>query len=61
MYYRDHYPATDETRPGMRDAYTKTREFYTKIFGIPEEKFWPSAIGSTCGDSYSGFIPTKDE
>jgi hypothetical protein len=59
---RNHYPATDETRPAMRDAYIRTRALYEKVFG-PVQPFtkddgsevdvWPGDE-ETCGDSYSG-------
>lgn len=63
MKYRDHYPANDQTRPAMKDAYVDTRELYVKIFGEPDEKIWPLNLNkqNTCGDSYSGFIPTDSE
>jgi hypothetical protein len=59
---RNHYPATDETRPAMRDAYQHTRELYEKVFGAPQPycrkdnqmvDVWPGDE-VTCGDSYSG-------
>ena len=59
---RNHYPATDETRPAMRDAYIHTRAFYEQVFG-PLKPYvrhdgivvdvWPWGE-ETCGDSYSG-------
>jgi hypothetical protein len=59
---RNHYPATDETRPAMRDAYIRTKALYEKVFG-PVKPFikddgvavdvWPGD-DKTCGDSYSG-------
>lgn len=65
---RNHYPATDETRPAMRDAYVHTRELYERVFG-PVRPFtskdnlvvdvWPGDE-STCGDSYSGTMCPKN-
>jgi hypothetical protein len=60
MKYRDHYPANDKTRPQMRDAYEDTRALYVQVFNEPEEALWPKNMSSTCGDSYSGFIPHED-
>lgn len=69
--YRHHYPSTDETRRGMLDAYTATRELYVDIFGKPRpfklegkkdvaEALAPRQIwipvSDTSGDSYSGTI-----
>lgn len=56
--YRNHFPANDCTRPEMRNAYVRTRALYEKVFGQVDEKLWPKA-DDTCGDSYSGFIPSK--
>ena len=59
---RNHYPATDETRPAMRDAYIRTKALYEKVFG-PVQPFvkedgslvdvWPGE-DETCGNSFSG-------
>ena len=56
----DHVPATEETRPTMRDAYNKTRELYERVYGKPDPRVWTDVV-ATCGDSYSGFIPQSDE
>ncbi len=56
----DHIPATDETRPAMYKSYQETRKLYTKLFGKPDNRFWPlGGGGTTCGDSYSGFVNPK--
>jgi hypothetical protein len=34
--YRHHYPANDDTRPVMLDAYIETRRLYVKVFGEPK-------------------------
>lgn len=59
MKYRDHYPANDETRSIMRDAYEQTRIAYESVFGKADVGFWPDAP-RTCGDSHSGFIPVGE-
>jgi hypothetical protein len=62
--YRHHYPATNETRPGMLNAYVNTRKLYVDVFGEPQDyiragatpvKVWTTA-GMTSGDSYSGIM-----
>jgi hypothetical protein len=62
--YRHHYPANDETRPGMLQAYINTRRLYVQVFGEPKDyvrsgampvKVWTDA-GTTSGDSYSGIM-----
>ncbi|WP_044640787.1 hypothetical protein [Risungbinella massiliensis] len=60
MRFRDHYPANNDTRSAMRDAYGETRDLYLKVFGHVDVQYWPEQ-DDTCGDSYSGFIPTKSE
>jgi len=62
--YRHHYPANDDTRPGMLRAYIETLELYRKVFGEPPVYSRPGAVsvaiwtnGSmTSGDSYSGIV-----
>lgn len=55
----DHVPATRETRPTMRQAYDRTRSLYTAVFGEPDPLVWTD-VEETCGDSYSGFIPSGE-
>ncbi len=55
----DHVPATQETRPTMRQAYDRTRSLYAVVFGTPNAQVWTD-VEATCGDSYSGFIPGSD-
>jgi hypothetical protein len=59
MKYRDHFPATDQTRPSMRMAYIDTKALYEKTYGSPDPEIW-TAVEDTCGDSYSGFIPSQE-
>lgn len=56
----DHVPATDATRPTMRDAYNRMRGLYEDVYGEPDKRIWTDVV-ATCGDSYSGFIPPVDE
>lgn len=56
----DHVPATDATRPTMRDAYNRMRSLYETVYGKPDVRVWTDVV-ATCGDSYSGFIPPSDE
>jgi len=59
---RNHYPATDDTRPAMRDAYLHTRALYEQVFGPIQPYVRPDGVvvdvwpggEETCGDSYSG-------
>lgn len=55
-----HVPATDETRPAMRDAYNRMRSLYEEVYGAPDPRVWTDVV-ATCGDSYSGFIPPAEE
>jgi hypothetical protein len=56
----DHVPATDVTRPTMREAYNRMRVLYEANFGKPDTRVWTDVV-ATCGDSYSGFIPPAEE
>lgn len=56
----DHVPATEVTRPTMRDAYNRTRQMYEEVYGHPDPRVWTDIV-ATCGDSYSGFIPSAKE
>lgn len=56
----DHVPATDVTRPTMREAYNRMRTLYEKVYGAPDPRIWTDVV-ATCGDSYSGFIPKQIE
>lgn len=62
--YRHHFPANDDTRPGMLQAYIATRRVYVEVYGEPllYERAGALAVeiwteGShTSGDSYSGIV-----
>jgi len=56
---REHYPADDRTRPAMREAYIETRALYESLYGSADLKMWPE-VEITCGDSYSGLIPSRE-
>lgn len=56
----DHVPATDATRPTMREAYNRMRALYERYYQKPDEEIWTEVV-ATCGDSYSGFIPKSVE
>ena len=56
----DHVPATDVTRPTMREAYNRMRLLYEELYGKPDARVWTDVV-ATCGDSYSGFVPPADE
>ena len=76
MEIRHHYPANNETRKGMLDAYNSTRRFYVEVFGDPETHEMPRLEGigvealsprkiwvdesMTSGDSYSGILQPED-
>jgi hypothetical protein len=62
--FRHHYPANDDTRPGMLNAYKETLNLYREVFGEPRlyerigarpVEVW-TAESQTSGDSYSGII-----
>lgn len=62
--FRHHYPANDDTRPGMLNAYIETLKLYKEVFGEPRLyegvgfspiEVW-TAESKTSGDSYSGII-----
>lgn len=64
--FRNHYPANDQTRPGMLQSYIDTLELYKEVFGEPTvynpSNGSPITIwnkSDTCGDSYSGIVPVK--
>lgn len=68
--YRHHYPAKEDTRAGMLDAYLDTRGVYVDVWGEPAlyarsgalpVEVWTSYdpkshVPPTSGDSYSGII-----
>lgn len=59
MKIREHYPADDRTRPAMREAYIKTRALYENLYGSADREMWPE-VEITCGDSYSGLLPSQE-